>query len=259
VGILFRRKKVGAEYYLERGEECLKNGNYPWAVESLTKAIEFDPGQEKAYYGRAEAYRKLGKEREAVWDCIRFLEVDRRGPGAAQDPLEVVKESISMAGVLMQRDNAKSAILSFGVPRILDEMIVGYDPSQEYKDSHFYDLALSWLEEKAGGHCFYTGFVKLLKKKYDEAMKELDEAIGENPENPDQYYFRGIALMKKMRAESKVPFERLKYMGEIREGASSYFEQALVKGYKGKICPGCGYRTSSPMNFCLRCGERLLG
>ena len=35
--------------------------------------------------GGQEAYRKLGKEREAVWDCIRFLEVDRRGPGAAQD------------------------------------------------------------------------------------------------------------------------------------------------------------------------------
>jgi tetratricopeptide (TPR) repeat protein len=258
VGILFRRKKVGAEYYLERGEECLKNGNYLWAVESLTKAIEFEPGLEAAYYGRSEAYRKLGREREAVWDLIRFLEVDRRGPGSAQDALEVLKESISMAGVFTQRDNAKSAILSFGVPRILDEMIVGYDPSQEYKDSHFYDLALSWLEEKAGGHRFYTGFVKLLKKKYDEAMKEFDEAIGVNPENPDQYYFRGIALIKKMGADRDASVRRPKNV-EFGETGRPFFEQALAKGYKGRICPGCGYRTSSTMNFCLRCGERLLG
>ena len=119
-------------------------------------------------------------------------------------PLEVVKESFSMAGVFMQRDNAKSVILAFGVPRILDEIIEGYDPSQEYNDRHFYDLTLSWLENNAGGHHFYTGFVKLLKKKYDEAVKEFDEAIGENPGNPNQYYFRGVALMKKMGAEGNV-------------------------------------------------------
>jgi tetratricopeptide (TPR) repeat protein len=205
--------------------------------------MEFEPGLEAASYGRAEAYRNLGKEREAVWDYIRFLEVDRRGPGDVQDALGVLKESVGMARVFMQRDKAKSAILSFGVPRILDELIVAYDPGREYEDTHFYDLALSWLKEKAGGHHYYTGFVLLLKKKYDEAMKELDAAIGVYPDNPDQYYLRGVALMKRTGA---------------RDEARGFFEQSLAKGYGGRICPGCGYRTSSAMNFCLRCGESLL-
>ena len=240
---MFRRKKVGAEYYVERGEECLKSGNYPWAAESFSKALEFEPGLEAAYYGRAEAYMSLGREREAVWDYVRALEFDRRGPGDVQDALGLLKESVGMARVYMQRDKAKSAILAFGVPRILDEMIAAYDPRQEYRDTHFYDLALSWLREEAGGHHYYMGFVQLLRKRYDEAVKELDAAIGTYPENPDQYYLMGIALMKRPVAG---------------DTARRFFEQSLAKGFKGRICPGCGYRTSSAMNFCLRCGQRML-
>jgi hypothetical protein len=75
-------------------------------------------------------------------------------------------------------------------------------------------------------------------------MKELDAAIGVYPDNPDQYYLRGVALMKRTGA---------------RDAARGFFEQSLAKGYAGRICPGCGYRTSSAMNFCMRYGERLLG
>jgi len=42
----------------------------------------------------------VSEEREAVWDYIKFLEFDRSGPEAVEDPLEVVKEAISYGNVL---------------------------------------------------------------------------------------------------------------------------------------------------------------
>ena len=254
---LFRRKKMGAEYYLERGEECLEKENYRWAIESLTKAIEFNPRLETAYYRRAEAYRKVGKEKEAVWDYIKFLEFDRRGPEAAQDPLEVVKEAISYGGILMQRDNTKSSITSFGIAKILDEMIEGYDPKQEYTDRHFYDLALSWLGKNSAEDGYHIGFVKLLKREYDEALKFFDKTLNEDEKNPTLYYLKGVALMKRNWEKGKAS-RQTEVASEVREETRA-FSEALRMGYRGKICPSCGYRTFSTMNFCLRCGEKLLG
>ena len=259
MGMLFRRKKVGAEYYLERGEECLKNGNYRWALESFTKAIEFDPRLEMAYHGRAEAYRKLGKEREAIWDCIRFLEVDRRTPGTAGDLQEALKEAVNVARMNLQRDKVRSEIVSYGIPKILDEIVEVYDPNLEYNDRRFYDLALSWLEKNLADDGYQIGFVRLLKKEYDEAVKGFDKALSENPESPNLYYLKGVAMMNKLRAEGETSFGRPENVGELRKRACSFFEQALRMGFKGKICPLCGYRTSSTMNYCLRCGEKLLG
>ena len=61
MSFLFRRKKVGPEYYFERGEECLESGNYEWALESFNKAIEMNPGLEMAYLQRGRVYQELGK------------------------------------------------------------------------------------------------------------------------------------------------------------------------------------------------------
>ena len=256
MGILFRKKKVGADYYLERGEECLKNENYPWAIESFTRALEFDSQLELAYYGRAEAYKKGGKEKEAVWDYIKFLEFDRRGPEGAQDSLEAVKEAISYAGVLMQRGSVKSSITSFGIPKILDEMIREYTPNQEYADRHFYDLALSWFDKNFSKDSYYIGFIRLLRKEYDEALKHFEKALGKGEENPSLYYLQGVALMKRNRERGA---SQLIDATSIEREEIQAFSEALRKGYEGKICSGCGYRTSSRVNFCSLCGEKLLG
>jgi len=245
--MFFRRRKVGPEYYFERGKECLDRGDYQWALESFNKAIDFNPNFEMAYYKRAEVYKKLGKIREAVWDCIKFLETDRRTPGTAKDLKEALKEGINIARMDLQRNKMKEEILSFGIPTLLEELIEGYDPEGKYNDTHFYDLALSWLEKSSPKNGYYIGFVQLLKKDFGKAIKAFDEAIKENPENPHAYYFRGVALIKK---------EKVK---ELSERAYSNFEQALKSGFKWRICPECGYRTSSTMNFCMRCGIKLLG
>jgi tetratricopeptide (TPR) repeat protein len=254
--MFFRKKEVGPEYYFERGEDCLKRGDYHWAMVSFSKAIEFKPDYEMAYHRRAEAYKGLGKTREAVWDYIKFLEVDHRMPGMAGDFKEAVKESINIARMDWQRDRVKDEIISFGVPALLDELMEGYDPEGEYSDTRFYDLALSWLERSPGENRHYVGFVLLLKGDFDKAIREFDEAIKEDPKNPNTYYFNGVTLLKKMKKFK--PMRRMRKVEELSEMARMNFEQAMKKGFEWRVCPECGYRTPSKTNFCMRCGEKLL-
>lgn len=260
MNMFFRRKKIGPEYYFERGDECLAKGDYPWALESFNNAIEYNSEFEMAYYKRAEAYKGLGRIREAVWDYIKFLQLDHRMPGMAQDAKEAFKEAINIARMDWQRDRAKDEILSFGIPNLLEEIIEGYDPEGEYTDTSFYDLALSLLEASSPRDGYHIGFVRLLKKDFNKAIKEFDKAIKENPENPNAYYFRGIALIKKMKMiEKKGSILRpIKKIKEFSEEVYSNFKQALKRGFKWRICPGCGYRTSSMTNFCMRCGKKLI-
>ena len=258
--MFFRRKKVGPEYYFERGKDCLDRGDYHWAIESFNKAIEFRPDFEMAYCKRAEAHKRLGNSREAVWDYIKFLEVDRRAPGTAQDLKEALKEGINIARMDWQRNEAKGEITSYGVPNLIEELVERYDPAGEYNDKRFYELALSWLEGSSPKNCNYIGFAQLLKKDFDKSIKELDKAIKDSPENPNAYYFIGVALIKKMKMIEKkgTILRRTEKIKELSQGAYSNFEQALKRGFKWRICPECGYRTSSTVNFCMRCGKKLL-
>ncbi len=257
---MFFRKKVGPEYYYDRGEDCLKEGNYQWAVESFTKAVEFDPGLEMAYYRRAEAYRKMGREKEAVLDCIRFLEADRRQPDMVEDYNDVVKEAFKMASRGWDQDRVKEEIIAFGVPALLDELIEAYDPRREYADKKFYQLALSWLNDGKVRDARRIGFVQLLRGKYDEAIKELNKSVAESPDEPVSYYLRGVAYLGKKRLEEGKSsiFGSKERASEFSQQAHESFKQAIDKDLNLRLCPDCGYRAASPTNFCMHCGGRLL-
>jgi len=260
MNMFFRKKKSSPDYYFERGKQCLDRGDHRWALESFSKALEFNPDFEMAYYKRAETYKAMGKIREAVWDYVKFLEVDHRSPDMAEDLDDALKGAFKIARRDWQRDRAKQEIIAFGVPNLLEELMEGYDPRGEYADKGFYKLALSLLDPSSPENRYYIGFVQLLKKDLNRALEEFYGAIEENPENPDAHYFRGVVLAKMMALTEKkgTTSGRAKKMKELSDGAGSNFERALEMGFKWRICPGCGYRTSSTMNFCMRCGKKLL-
>lgn len=256
----FFRKKVGPEYYYERGEECLKEGNYQWAIDSFTKAMEFDPDLEMAYYLRAEAYRKMGMKREAILDCIKFLETDRRQPDMVEDYRDVMKEAFKMARRGWDKDRVKEEIIAFGIPTLLDELIEAYDPKREYADKQFYQLALSWLNGCETRDTYRIGFVQLLRGKLDEAIEELNRSVEEFPDEPLQYYLRGVAYLGKKRLEEGKAsiFGSKERTGEFSQLAHESFRMAVEKGPGLRLCPDCGYKASSTTNFCMHCGGRLL-
>ena len=258
MGFLFRKKKDLPEYFFKRGEECLEKDNLEWALESLNKAIELNPEHEMAYLRRAETLKRLGREREATWDLVKFMEYDRRIPDNPGDLKEVIRESIKIARMDMQRKDIRNEIVSYGIPKLLDEMMESYDPRAEYKDKKFYDLTLSWLREEPGHDGRYAGFVRLITGDPDRAIGEFKAAIEGDPGDPYPYYFTGVSLLKKTGRERKLLFGRTEGVEELSGNARSMFELALSRGLKGGVCPSCGHREYSVANFCLRCGKELL-
>jgi tetratricopeptide (TPR) repeat protein len=256
--VFFRKKKVGAEYYFERGEECLRNNNVQWAIESYTKALEFDPGYEVAYLGRSDAYKMAGRTREAVLDLIKFLETDRRQPDMAEDLDDALREAVKIARRGWERDRVEAEIVSYGIPVLLDDLLKEYDPNKEYSDKRFYKLAFKWLDEESDRDGRHIGFVQVLRGRYDEALKELSRWVEAHPDDSDSHYLRGVACLGKMkdgragsrvRGEVGVPLHHL---------AHESFEQAVKADPRWRLCPVCGYRTVLQMIFCMHCGGRLL-
>lgn len=56
--------------------------DYSGAIELLTRAIEADPGNPRAFHERAMALLNLDKNHEALSDFTRALELDPKFPGA---------------------------------------------------------------------------------------------------------------------------------------------------------------------------------
>ena len=272
----FRKRQISPEYYFKRGMECFKREDYTWALESFDKAIEFFPNFGMTYYMRAEVYKKLGRTRESVWDCIRFLEMECKSSGTGSislGPLDAAKMGIDIAGIDMpdflgvletakgainsarfelKRIKMQGEIISFGIPTLLEELMKGYSPDGNYDDAHFYFLALRWLENNSPEKRCYIGFVQLLLKNFDKATEEFEQAIVEDPANPNAYYFRGVALINRTKKTGDREF------ASRHLGAYSDFCQALENGFKWRICPECGYRTDITLNYCMLCGAQLL-
>lgn len=257
----FRRKKAGSEYYFERGEECLKREDYRWALESFTKAIEFNPGFEMAYYKRAEVYKKLGETRKALEDYVMFLETDRRSYETAEGLKDVLPAVWKNAQLEVQRGKARDEIRSYGIVNIVKELMEEYNPGKEYLSRNLYGFLLSELKKGSLKQRKYIGFVQLLRENLGKAVEEFDDVIKENPRDPDLYYFRGVALLKKMEELREKGFvaRRNERVKETQEKAYSSFMQALKAGFCGGLCPECGYRTRNPeLSFCMYCGKKLL-
>jgi tetratricopeptide (TPR) repeat protein len=237
--MLFSRKKTGPEYYFRRGKECLERGDLHWALESFSMAIEFDPGYEMAYYQRAQVHKRLGSARMAVWDCVQFLEADRRMPEMVGDGKEALREAVNLARTELQRTKAKEEILAYGIGNLLDEMIGAYDPDAEHNDTRLYALALSWLRKHSPEDAYHIGFVHLLRKEVDQALRHFDKAAEADPHNPQLHYLRGATFTAKIGTLKKRGHVD-RHKGEaarLSDAARSSFHQALMHGLGSSVCP----------------------
>ena len=62
--------------YYNRGHEYNDQGNYKQALEDFNRAIEINPGYDKAYINRGFAHQGLGNYRQAIEDHGRSIEID---------------------------------------------------------------------------------------------------------------------------------------------------------------------------------------
>ena len=61
--------------YAQKGAEQLNKKNYLQSIELLKRAIEQDSNDSVSVYNRGQAYRNLGKYKEAIADYTRYLEL----------------------------------------------------------------------------------------------------------------------------------------------------------------------------------------
>ena len=221
----------------------------------------------------------MGKQRESVNDCIKFLEADRKAGAKSYDslgPVQTAQIGMNLAGLSVGADvldlletvkdqasvyryeslkvNAKEDIAYFGIPALLDELIEDYSPEQTYPNIVFYAFALTRLEKTMPQEKYYAGFVHLLLNDYEKAAEAFDQALAEKPQNFNVRYLRGVVSLKRMQKN------------ENKEQASAYLEsayrdfcQSLKNDSTRRICAKCGLREKSDLQFCKLCGTRLLG
>jgi predicted Zn-dependent protease len=72
----------GAVRLIYKAVDCSDGGDYDGAVKLLTRAINADPTNPQAYHERAMALLNLNRDREALADFGKALELNPRFPGA---------------------------------------------------------------------------------------------------------------------------------------------------------------------------------
>ena len=198
--------------------------------------------------------------REAVEDYAMFLEVDSRGYEGAGDVKELVSASIKNAQLMMQRDGVKNDIRSYGIDRLVDELMKEYNPKQEYRSNELYKLILSDLKKASPKQWHRLGFIQLIRNEIDEALEDFDNAIEESPGDSIPHYFKGVTLLKNIEKikHSSMVFRKEEKIKELSLKAHSSFMQSLKNGLSSKLCLECGYKTSNPeLGFCTYCGKKL--
>lgn len=157
----------------------LAEQRYPQAVTAFSIAVQeaqaqigetpqLLPGLEKAYLGRAEAYRALQKWEEAIGDYTAVINLDRDRDSVAQAHLQ---------RALVYTRQAKEGDRD----RALEDLTAAIEQGVE-------DLATAY---------YRRGLIYLEQQNYQAAIADLDEAIALAYEPLSEVYFRrGLAYSK---------------------------------------------------------------
>jgi tetratricopeptide (TPR) repeat protein len=151
-----------ARTYYEAGLACQSAGDSECALQSLTQAIQIDPGFAPAYVARGAVYLALGELDEALSDADAALEID---------PV-----------------NASAYALRGELLRLLDQ------PRPALED---FDRAVSYdltLEEAL----FRSRWLAALAAEDADRLVKLSRDYADaHPEDPLRYYYRGWAFVER--------------------------------------------------------------
>ena len=201
-------KEIGAEVarsWLTNGERWERRGNYPKAIASFSKAIQYDPGDFRAYQSNGNAYRSIKDDRLAIdnyqqaIDRLSYsIKLEHRNPDYYYSRANVYYDWRKL-------DPAKSI-------KAIEDLTVAIDidPHQQY----FYYLraaiyCYSACEAKAiedftkiihlapDANAYYNrGVTYYQAKDYRAAIEDLTVAIDLDGNNSSSYYNRGNAKYK---------------------------------------------------------------
>ena len=224
--------------------EIFKNGNYLEAKTYLQQAIETENDEPLAYAMKASlAYSNeewevmkdaadktlLVAEKLTPTDPLRghlyqavghFLQgaytFKKQGPLGAVNKLQLVFENLDKAEEIAPNDPELNLLKGY-----LDLILSVNLPFSSPED------AIARFEQYAAptymvNRALFAAYRDL--DQYDRAMEYIDQALANNPDNPELQYFKGQILRKKGRTKDGQPKDL-----DLLKEAYTYFDQAMVK------------------------------
>jgi tetratricopeptide (TPR) repeat protein len=135
--------------------------DFDTAIRLFSKAIEANPNNVQAFWGRGAAYQSLGELDKAIADYDETIRLDRTS----------VLAFINRGSTWHIKGNFEKALADF------NEAIR--------------------LDPKQGTAFVRRGSVWYTKGELDKSLADFDEAIRLNPKNSDAYIYRGFAWQQK--------------------------------------------------------------
>ncbi len=129
-----------AAFYVSRGNDYFKKGQYDQAIADHNKALEINPRYVEAYHNRGTAYGNKGQHDQAISDYSKALEI-----------------------------NSRSALTYVGRG-------IGYDKKGQYDDAiSDYTKALE-INPKYAEAYYNRGVAYCFKREYEKSWKDVEKA-----------------------------------------------------------------------------------
>ena len=172
-------------------------GDYAGAIKEFDAAIQADPGNKMAYFGRGNAKHALGDYSGAIADYGEAIRIDpnfasaylNRGASkdGAGDYRGAIQDDDKALSLLLDSDSSKAMAYS---NRGSSKRHLG-DYSGAKKD---YESTLQLDPQNKEVHANLAGTLVLLGE-YNESIREASAAIKIEPNNAGLYYLRGLGKL----------------------------------------------------------------
>lgn len=190
-GRLQRFNSRSTEALLGMARCAVKENNLSAATDYLQQAVEFDPNNPEIYVRRANVRRMMGDHNGAVDDLILAISLDSKDPKAIESLVEY--GNTNYAATIAGLTNAIQLAPNNGLYRYLRASIAeahynylsAIDDFQKIIDDRMYNY-----------HGLYASIARCLYGlgRYDEALAQVDTALGTVDNVADYYVLRSKIL-----------------------------------------------------------------
>jgi protein O-mannosyl-transferase len=218
--------------YFSRADVYRKRGQLAAAIQDYDKTIALNPRFIKAYIGRGNAYSSQGRHEEAIKDYDRALRFKPNFPDVHN----------GRGGVYGSRGQYDAAIEEFDKAIELDpefaEAYYNRANAHEGKGQidaaiQDYDRALALRPDYVEAYCS-RGRAHDSKGQYDAAIQDYDKAIGLRPDFAEAYNNRGSAHEAKGHVDRAIQ-DYNRSIELLPTGAEAYSNRGNARLGKGQV------------------------
>jgi tetratricopeptide (TPR) repeat protein/Zn-dependent protease len=215
-----------SEGLLFDGYNLACNENYQKAIDSFSKAIQYNPDYFESYHRRGNAYRKIKNDRQAIDDYQRAIDLISQ-----RIKLERLNAANYYSRAIIYQDWMKIEPINFH--NAVEDLTkaIDLDPSNnsfyflraaiysrsDYGEQSIEDFTTA-IELSPNGDAYYNRGVTYYQfNKYQSAIEDLDMVINLNGNDISAYYVRGNA---KYELQDKIgafeDYDRAKFLSSTK-------------------------------------------